>query len=170
MWIATRQVEIVVQVANGPASLGQLIAVVTSCGTEVLAACSYWDRSGAVVMLVTENALRATHALEAAGFKCKSDSIVLIEAPDKPGLAAFLGQKLAAAGVNVLYSYAFRSDRDQSYVVFKTTDDERAIYLLELEALIYGLATTKSWRRSDRAARRAAVLDVEVEHAEPQAA
>ena len=146
MSTVSKQVEIMVRVANGPAALGHLLAVTSSCGTEVLAACSYWDQTGAVVMLVAEDALRAVRALEAAGFKWKSNEIVLVETPDKPGLAASLGVKLTSAGIHVLYSYAFRSGRDQSYVVFKTTDDDRAMYLLEVEAMIHDLAAAKSWR------------------------
>ncbi|HUI06081.1 MAG TPA: hypothetical protein VL486_03665 [Verrucomicrobiae bacterium] len=161
--IATKQIEMMVRVPNGPAALGRLIAVVSSCGTEVLAACSYWDQAGPVVMLVTENPRRATCTLEDAGFKCKSNEVVLVETPDKPGLAALLGQRLAAAGVNILYSYAFRSERHQSYVVFKTSDDDRALYIIGVEALIHELAAGRSWRRPGAA--RVEELD-----AEPQAA
>jgi hypothetical protein len=143
MWIATKQVEIMVRVEDGPASLSHLMGVVSSSGSEVLAACSYWDQEGAIVMLVTENALRAVHALEAAGYKWKSSEVVLVEMPERPGMAAMLGAKLADAGVNILYSYAFRSERDQSYMVFKTADDDRAIYLLEVESLIHDVAATK---------------------------
>jgi len=150
MWIATKQIEITVPAANGPAALGHLMAVVTSCGTEVLAACSYWGRDGAVVMLVTEKALRARHALEAAGFRCQSTPIVLVETPDKPGLAARLGRKLLSSGIDILYSYTFRSQRGQSYAVFRTSDDDRAIYTLEFEAVIQGLATA---RRPNRPAK-----------------
>jgi hypothetical protein len=148
MWIATKQVEIIVRVEDGPAALGHLMGVVSSCGSEVLAACSYWDQEGAVVMLVTENVLRAVRALEAAGYKWKSSEVVLVEIPERAGIAALLGAKLSSAGVNILYSYAFRSDRDQSYVVFKTTDDERAIYLLEIESLIHDVAAAKNCKPS----------------------
>ena len=124
------------------------MATAGSCGTEVMAACSYWSHGGTVIMLVTEDALRTTRALEMAGFKCRTNSIVLVETPDKPGLAALLGAKLTAAGINVLYSYSFRSERNQSYVVFKATDDDRAVYMLEVEGLIHDLAAAKRWRPS----------------------
>jgi hypothetical protein len=162
MLAATKQIEIMVRVANGPASLGHLMAITSSCGTEVLAACSYWDRTGAVVMLVTEDARRAMRALEAAGFVCKANSIVLVETPDRPGIAAMLGRTLVADGINVLYSYAFRSGQDRSCVVFKTTEDDRALYVLEAEALIHGLATGRS--------RRPAETNLRELETEPQAA
>jgi hypothetical protein len=145
---ATRQIEITIRTINQPALLGKLIAITVSCGAEVLAASSYWDGGETVVKLVTEDALRTTHALQAAGFDCRSIPVVLVETPDKPGLPEFLSNKLVGAGINILYSYSFRSDRELSYVVFKTTDDNRAIYVLEVEALIHGLATDKNWRQS----------------------
>ncbi len=144
---ATRQIEITIRTVNQPALLGKLIAITVSCGAEVLAASSYWDGSETVVKLVTEDALRTTHALQAAGFDCKSIPIVLVETPDKPGLPEFLSDKLVGAGVNILYTYSFRSDRELNYLVFKTTDDDRAIYILEVEAVIHGLVAARNWRQ-----------------------
>ncbi len=145
---ATRQIEITVRTTSQPSLLSKLIAITVSCGAEVLAASSYWDGGDAVVKLVTEDAFRTTRALQAAGFSCRSNPVVLVETPDKPGLPEFLNDKLAKAGINILYSYSFRSDRELSYVVFKTTDDNRAIYILEVEALIHDLAAARSWRES----------------------
>ena len=144
---ATRQIEITVRTINQPALLGKLIAITVSCGAEVLAACSYWDGGETVVKLVTENAVRTIHALKASGFDCRSNPVVLVEAPDQPGVPEFLSDKLAGAGVTILYTYSFRSDRELNYVVFKTTDDHRAAYVLEVEALIHGLASAKNWRQ-----------------------
>lgn len=143
----TRQVEIGVRLTSNPASLGKLMATTVSCGSEVLASSCHWDHAGAVVKLVTEDGPRTTRALEAAGFKCKSNPVVLVEMPDQPGLAALLGGKLTAAGIDVLYSYSLRSERDRAYVVFKTTNDTRAIYMLELNVLINDLAAARNWHR-----------------------
>ena len=143
---ATLQVEITVRTITQPSLLGKLMAITVSCGAEVLAANSYLDGDQTVVKLVTEDAIRTTDALQAAGFDCKSNPIVLVETPDKPGLPALLNNKLVRAGVNVLYTYLFRTDSGLSYVVFKTTDDIRAIYILEVEALIQGLVAARNWR------------------------
>lgn len=145
---ATQQIEITVRTVNQPALMGKLMAITVSCGSEVLAACSYWDGSETVVKLVTESAVRTLNALRAAGFECRSNPVVLVEVPDKAGVAEFLSDKLLGAGLNILHTYSFRSDRDLDYVVFKTTDDHRAVYILEVEALIHGLASVKNWRQA----------------------
>ncbi len=145
---ATRQIQITVRASNQPALLARLMAITTSCGAEVLAASSHWDGSGTVVNLVTEDAVRTGRALAAAGFACESHFVVLVETPDKPGLPAMLAERLEAVGIDVLHSYAFRSDNHRSYVVFQTSDDDRAIYLLEVDALIHHLAAAQRWHPS----------------------
>ncbi|HTS17009.1 MAG TPA: hypothetical protein VMP11_05500 [Verrucomicrobiae bacterium] len=137
---ATRQIQITVRANNQPALLSKLIASVVSCGAEVLVASSHWDGSGTVVRLVTQDAARTGRALTAAGFECDVDFVVLVEVPDGPGALAILVERLRIAGINVLLSYAFRSDNHRSYIVLKTSEDDRAIYLLEVDALIHQLA------------------------------
>ena len=158
-----RQVEIMVNLPNDPVAMGRLMAIAGSCGTEVLAACSYYSSEGAAVMLVTNEATRMVRALEGTGFKCKRDSVLLVEIPEKPGLAALLGAKLAAAGIRILHTYSFRSEDNREHVVFKTSDDNRAFYLLEVESLVHELAAAKSWRQTVE-------IPFEEVHAEPQAA
>ena len=148
MSTVTRQIEITVNLSNEPALMGRLMATAGSCGAEVLAACSYYSYDGAVVMLVTDDAARTLRALEGAGFECKRDSVLLVEIPDEPSIAALLSARLSAAGIRVLYSYSFRSEGGRGYAVFKTTDDHRAFYLLEVESLVHELAVAKSWRRA----------------------
>lgn len=146
MHTVTKQVEITIHTPNEPALLGRLTAITDSCGAEVLASCSYWDHAGAVMMLVAADPRRMTRALEAKGFKCKSNSVLLVETAGTPGLAAALGTRLANAGVGVLYSYSFRSEHGQSYVVFKTADDSRAVHLLEMDALGHDQTAAAPWQ------------------------
>ena len=148
MSTAKRQVEITVNLPNDPVAMGRLTAIVGACGTDVLAACSYDSNDGAVVMLVADDAARTLRALEGTGFKWRQNSVLLVEIPKKHGIAALLGAKLTAAQIRILHSYSFRSEKNQEYVVFKTTDDNRAFYLLEVGSLVHELAAAKSWRQT----------------------
>ena len=140
---ATRQTQITVRASNQPSLLGRLMAITVSCGAEVLAACSHCDGFNTVVRLVTEHADRTMRALTAAGFDCQSDPVVIVELPDKPGLPAMLAAKLAVAGIRVRHSYASHSDDHRCHVVFQTTDDDRAIGLLQVESLVRALAAAR---------------------------
>jgi hypothetical protein len=128
---ARKEVELAVRIGNKPGALGQVLDAVSARQVNVLAYCTYSDRDELVVLLVTDNALAAKDALQAAGYPCKANSVVLVGASDEVGAAARLGAHLGWAGIEILYSYASSSGRDQFCAVFKTTDDERAIITLE---------------------------------------
>ena len=128
---ARKEVELAVRVGNKPGALGEVLAVVAGHGVNVLAYCTYSDRDELVVLLITNDALAAKDALQAAGFSCKANSVVLVGATDEVGAAARIGAHLGMAGVEILYSYASSSGGDQFCAVFKTTNDEHAIAALE---------------------------------------
>jgi hypothetical protein len=110
--------------------LGRVLSVVASKSINILAYCSYSERDEGVVLLVTENPLLAKHALEAAGFHCRANSVVIVGGPDEVGGAALLGARLGHAGIDILYSYASSSGSSHFYAVFKTADDQRALAVL----------------------------------------
>jgi hypothetical protein len=128
---ARKEVELAVRVGNTLGALGEVLAVVAGRGVNVFAYCTYSDRDELVVLLVTDNTLLAKDALQAAGFPCKANSVVVVGATDKVGAAARIGAHLGMAGIEILYSYASSSGGDQFCAVFKTTDDEHAIAALE---------------------------------------
>jgi len=144
MVTVSRQVELTVQIRRGPVALGHLIAALNSCGAHVLVAHSHETPTGTTVRLVTDNAPRTTHALEGMDLRPTAEPVVLMELPDQPGLIARLGAKLTAAGIQVLYSYSFHSERWLLYAVFRTSDDHRAVYLLEVDGLIHDVAAALS--------------------------
>jgi hypothetical protein len=128
---ARKEVELSVRVGNKPGALGQVLAAIAARHVNVLAYCTYSDRDELVVLLVTDDAFNAKQALQASGFSCKANSVVLVGAADEVGTAARIGAHLGWAGVEILYSYASSSGGNQFCAVFKTTDDERAIVTLE---------------------------------------
>ena len=132
---AYREIELAVRIGKSGGGLSHVLATVAAAGVNVLAYCAYSDWTGSVVLLVTQNAGAALRALTAAGFDCKANSVVLVGAPDRVGAAAQLGARLGAAGVEILYSYASSTGGDQFFAVFKTSDDDRAIQVLQAEAV-----------------------------------
>jgi hypothetical protein len=128
---ARTEVELAVRLGNEPGALGRVLSVVATENVEVLAYCSYSDRQETVVLLVTDNALMAKRALESAGFLCRANSVVVVGATDQVGGAALLGARLGYAGISILYSYASSAGTSQFSAVFKTSDDQRAIAVLD---------------------------------------
>ena len=128
---ARKEVELAVRVGNKPEALGEVLAAVATRRVNVLAYCTYSDSDELVVLLVTDNALVAKSALQTAGFSCRANSVVVVGATTDVGAAAQLGVHLGMAGVQILYSYASLSGGDHFCAVFKTTNDEQAILMLE---------------------------------------
>ena len=126
---ARRERELAVHIGNQPGALAKLLALVADAGVNVLAYCTYSERHEGVVQLVTANALRAKLALEAGGFRCRMNDVVLVHAPDQVGAVAMIGARLGGAGVSILYSYA-SSTGTQFHAVFKTSDDATAVRVL----------------------------------------
>jgi hypothetical protein len=128
---ARKEVELAIRVGNKPEALGEVLAAVAARHVNVLAYCTYSDCDELVILLVTDNAFVAKTALQAAGYPCRANSVVLVGAADEVGAAARIGVHLGMAGVEILYSYASMSGSDQFVAVFKTTNDEQAIATLE---------------------------------------
>ena len=116
----------------------------TRSGASVLASCSFWDNHGAVVLLVPEKPEETSQVLKAAGFTCQAHSVVVLGPESSAGLAPLVVPELLAAGINVLYSYAARSDDHAGYVVLGTTDNDRAVRLLGVNSLVRSLARAKN--------------------------
>ena len=131
---AHRQRELAVRIGNQPGDLARLLSTITEAGVNILAYCAYSERDEGVVQLVTENPVQTKIALEANGYVCHMNDVVLVRAADQMGAAAILGTHLGRAGVNIIYSYA-SSNGDNFHAVFKTNNDEEALRVLTGVAL-----------------------------------
>jgi hypothetical protein len=127
---ARRDVELTVRLGNKVDALGRVLAAVAQQNINVVAYCCYFDRDEGVLLLVTDFPERAKRAIEMAGFDCRANTVVVVGATDQVGGAALLGARLGFAGVEILYSYA-SSGSNEFHAVFKTTNDERAISVLD---------------------------------------
>jgi hypothetical protein len=129
---ARKEIELAVRLGNETGALGRVLALVAQHGVNVLAYCAYSERREGVLLLVTDNPLAAKNALTDAGYECRANSVVLVGATDQVGGAALLGARLGHAGIDILYSYASSAGADKFFAVFKTSDDQRAINVLDV--------------------------------------
>jgi hypothetical protein len=137
--VSTRN-EVAVRLPNTPGALSRPMSAIAAGGAAVLAACSYWDNAGAILLLVTDDPIKTAQALTAEGFPWTESTIVLVGPLDLPAQAAVYGAELAAARVNVLYSYSYESEAGQYFLVFKTSDNNHAVRTLQSRVALAGLA------------------------------
>jgi len=144
MTILRREIELAVQLGDEPTEMSAVGIIAWQPGIEVLAMRSYCGPDGVVLLLVTTNSRKASQLLEAAGFRCKSNPVILVGPLHRSGLAALIWTELAVLGIDVLYSYTSRIGAGQQYLVFKTTEDERALEALEISVGIRDVPQAKS--------------------------
>lgn len=148
MSILRREIELTVQLGEEPTEMRAMGIVSWLPDIEVLAMRSYCGPSGLVLLLITTDPCKASDVLQAAGFRCKSNPVILVGPLCRSGLAASVGTELANLGIDVLYSYVSRAKAGYQYLVLRTTEDDRAVPALEASAGIRDAAQWKS--RQDR--------------------
>jgi hypothetical protein len=114
-----------------PGHAEDLLATIKARGIEILAHCCVSAPLGALTLVVTDKPQRAKVVLEQAGHKCKTSPVVLVRTPRRTTFAAQLGMQLTAAQIGIRYYYATPPEATQAHVVFKTTDDDHAIRVLQ---------------------------------------
>jgi hypothetical protein len=144
MSIARRETEISVLIGAEPPEISATAVMAWYPKIKVFTMRSYCNRDGVVLLLVTTDAVRTSQVLEAAGFQCVARPVVLIGPINRSGWADPIGLELAYAGIEVQYSYTSHRERDRHYLVFKTSDDDRAIQVLTTGPAFQSLASSDS--------------------------
>jgi hypothetical protein len=84
-----------------------------------------------IVRMVVDDASRAVVALEEERIPILEGDVLVAEVPNRPGVAAKLGKALAAAGINIEYTYFSSGSPDSpALMVFMVSDLERALQTL----------------------------------------
>ncbi len=88
---------------------------------------------GIVRMIVSDHE-KARDVLSAAGHVVKVTPVFAVTVPDRPGGMAEVAGKLAAAGCDIEYSYAFAFHHgEKAVLVFRFADDAKAAAALAAE-------------------------------------
>ena len=134
MFNVCSMIELTVRLVGGESTLGKFMASATNCSARVLACCSYCDRFGTIVRVVTEDAEKTADALAAEGIGCRKDSVVVIRTQSSLAATVRVGTLLSQANIQVLYSYSSWDEENYWTAVFKTADDARAARRLLAQA------------------------------------
>lgn len=92
----------------------------------VIANCCYEMGKDAHFWIIVEDVARAKSAVQKAGYKVKTLDVIVAELPNRAGALAKLLEIVAAAKVNVNYSYASAAG-GKALVVLMTNADSKAI-------------------------------------------
>jgi hypothetical protein len=128
---ATSETELTVHMANTPSAEDQVLSILADRKINVLALCSCGAGDRLTSFLVMDEARSGKQALMSTGFNCRINSIAAAQVQSRIGAMAELGNRLKAARVEIIYSYASYNENEEIFAVFKTNDDVHALQVLE---------------------------------------
>jgi len=128
-WLTTtRGIEIRVHIPYGKSELSDVLTLLAEQRLPTVTRSCTADQAGVILLLTTSQPEEVQRVLSAAGYRCETQSVILLgPTSSRPGAAAGLLLKLARRGVDIQYSYLSSIDPERCYLVFKTTDDEQLL-------------------------------------------
>lgn len=120
-------------VATMPARIGLLADILEAIrgeGVNMLAISAYERDGEGKFLIVTEDNQTAADALNRFSGQVGEKDVLLVEMENKAGALGEAARALAEGGVNIEYVYGTTTAGDTATVVFKTSDDLKALSLL----------------------------------------
>lgn len=130
--------EVMLHIANDLEVLAKLFAVLAAQSSAVGAWRFYSDHERAAVLLVTGKDSGIIRILQAAGFECEANRVVVMEEKHRCVSAVRLCTELRANGVEMLDAYTCCAPDKGTVLVLKTTDSSQAVTVLEAMDLLPG--------------------------------
>jgi hypothetical protein len=126
-----RRPQLILRFEKGQESPTMALDSTNRRGFKVLAHCVLRDCHGITWLLVVDDDQLGREMLEAAGLPYRAESVLLVEMAPRVGAATRLSRTLAAAKIDVVYSYATPASDDRLTAVFKTADDDYTMRVLQ---------------------------------------
>jgi hypothetical protein len=126
--------ELKLTVKNRPGQLGEVLHLVSQAGVNLVAFNGYaTGPDGGQILMVPDHDGKARRALEAAGYKPETNTIIAVPAPPGKGAGAKLATKLSERGINIEHAYASAAPDGRSTAIFRVADKdlEKALKALE---------------------------------------
>ena len=129
-----KQLSIFVQNKSG--KLAVSLAVLRDNGIDIRALTIADTPDFGILRLLVDDAEKAEKVLRDNGFLVQCTDVVVVPVRDERGGLAALLEPMAEAGVNIEYMYSLISrDAKDAYMVFRVTDNEAFLRMLEEKGL-----------------------------------
>jgi len=113
-----------------PGLLAEVTTLLADSKVNINAVCAYAMNRKAYFMMITDNNAKAIKAFTKLRIKPRQDEVIAVEMPNTVGALQKVAQLISNAGINILYMYGTASSGKKSTCVFSTTDDRKAVRLL----------------------------------------
>jgi hypothetical protein len=122
--------EAIVRVRNRIGALAQVTRSLAEQGINIEAVIATPEGADAVIRLVTADHQRTIDALRELRPDVQEARVVVAELPHRPGLLQHITETLARENIDLFYVYGTATDTDNCLVVFSSTNNDRAVILL----------------------------------------
>lgn len=117
-------------VPNRVGLLSELTTFLANGKINIEALCAYGRGPEGVFMIVTDNNAKAKKILNQMGAEVKTEEVIAVELPNRPGQLQKVAKKVSEADVDIQYVYVSPA-KGRMTVVFKTADDKRILRALK---------------------------------------
>jgi hypothetical protein len=123
--------ELTVTTPNEPGILGRVLGTLANAGVNLKAVCAYAEREKGTFHLITSGPEKAKKCLEDIGYKVKIIDVVTVLIDDRIGAGAEIGALLGNAVIDIDYCYGSSAGLGKALLVFRTTNNKKALETLE---------------------------------------
>jgi len=122
--------EISFTMPNKVGLLSEVTTAVAKAKVNITAICAYAMENSAFFMLTVDSNAKAKKALASLGVGIEERDVFEVEMANKPGELQKVARKIGDAGIDIEYMYATAGKGKTPSCVFKTTDDPKAIKVI----------------------------------------
>ncbi len=133
---------------NRPGMLADVCEALAEAGINIYALTVSDTVDHSVIRMVVSDARKALLIFEERGTLVVESDVLMIEAPNHPGLLAQVSRQLATASVNIEYCYcASPAEAPTGLLVFRVSDAAKALKVLQSAEQVGSTGARKSSRR-----------------------
>ena len=115
---------------NEPGILGRVLGTLANAGVNLRALNAFSDGKKGIFLMVTTDNAKAQKHLEILGYKIKSNPVVTVLVEDRIGAGSEIGALLGNAVIDVHHCYGSSAEVGKVLLVFKTSNDKKAVETL----------------------------------------
>ncbi len=128
---ASKGKEIVLVSSNKVGTLAKVSGVIAGAGGDIKAILGRGEKEKAYFHIVVDRHIKSVNALKKADFKVTNEDVILVEMANKLGEMQKVAEKIADAGIDILYNYGSAGSGRTSFCIFKTDNDKKAIKVIQ---------------------------------------
>lgn len=115
---------------NETGILGRVLGTLANARINLRALCAYSEEDKGHFLLITSANKKAEKALKSMGFEVMINDVITVQISDRIGAGAEIGALLGNAVVDIEYCYGTSSGVGRALLVFKTSDNQKALETL----------------------------------------